>query len=108
LVGGLGGTIRATLIGIAVSVPVTLVSVIVSFPLAFYSLQFVGASLGLLGPVLAFASIPILANIFVWRAYMTKSSRVTQYSLLVTGIILSMTFAFIFLIGLILWMLADA
>jgi hypothetical protein len=102
------GKLRAVLIGIAVSVPITLISAFAGFPIAFYLLGITTTYFGFFGPILAFMTVPVLANIFVWRAYMVRRSRAAQYSLLVTGIMLSVILAFVFFAGLILSLLAEA
>jgi len=96
------------MIGIAVSVPITLISAFAGFPIAFYLLGITTVYFGFFGPILAFMTVPVLANVFVWWAYTVRGSHATQYSLIVTGIALSMILAFIFFIGLIFSLLAES
>lgn len=92
--------------GVGVSIPITLVSALVSFPVSFHLLPYL-ASFGILAPVVAFALVPILANLFVWRAYFSHSSRTTQASLVATGLVLSLAIAVLFSVALFFWMLND-
>ncbi len=98
---------KSVLVGVGVSVPITLLSALAGFPVAVYLLPFM-QPLGLLSPIVAFALFPILANLFVWRVFMSHSSRAAQASLLATGIVLSIIVAIIFSVGLFFWMLSDA
>ena len=78
--------------GVAVSVPITFASGLLGIPIGFALMTGFVDSLGLPGFVLAFALVPLLANIFAWRAYM-PGGRATQYSILVSGVVLSFVFA---------------
>lgn len=93
-------SLRGVLTGIAVSVPITIVGALIGLPLVFSFL--LPPSLGPLGFIGAVAAVPFICNLFVWRAYMSRSSRATQVSPIVTGAILSIAFAVLFLIGLFL------
>ncbi len=98
---------KSVLVGIGVSAPITLLSALAGFPIAVYLLP----TLPPLGPfsfIVAFALVPVLANLFVWRAFMSHSSRATQASLLVTGLALSIAVAVFLAVGLFFWMLSDA
>ncbi len=98
---------KSVLVGIGVSVPITLLGALAGFPVALYLLPIM-QPLGLFGPVVAFALCPVLANLFIWRAFMSHSSRPTQISLLTTGMILSLVVAIVFFVGLFFGMLSDA
>ena len=98
--------VRGTLTGVAVSIPITIFGALIGFPLAFYSAPLF--SFGPLGFFAGLAFVPILCNIFVWRAYMSHSSRATQISLLATGVILSFAFAVLIFMGLFFALISDA
>ncbi len=86
--------------------PITLLGALAGFPIALYLLPSMQA-FGLFAPVIAFALFPILANLFVWQAYMSHSSRATQASLLAAGVVLSLAVAVVIFVGLFFGMLND-
>ncbi len=95
------------MVGIGVSAPITILGALAGFPVAIYLLPLM-RPLGPFSPVVAFALVPVLANLFVWRAFMSHSSRATQASLLVAGLVLAIVVAIFSAVGLFFWMLSDA
>ncbi len=94
------------MVGIGVSAPITILSALSGFPVVIYLLPLL-QPLGPFSLVVAFALVPVLANLFVWRAFMSHSSRATQASLLVAGLVLSVVVAIFFAVGLFFWMVSD-
>ncbi len=93
-------TLKSVLIGIGISVPITVLGFLMSLPAVVYLMPYLDF---FLAPII----IPILCNVFVWWFYMRQSRRATQYSLIITGVVLSLVLGFIFILALYFSMIND-